>query len=232
MPLVKTQGGKVITKDGKVSCECCGPEGPPCPLGSDCVSSGNVVKKPISNAQALLYYAGGTWNVSFAYSISAVLQRFFKEFATDPCLLSSTTTTSFAQTATSSFIHGVSSCGSSTNVGPISIGNNTTIVFTNPPSVATQFSGNFFASLSINLRKISSGGYCLDLSALARAGYIGGSPMTHFKNDITTLTLEGTSATIGGTGCGTVLPPDSCPPNIASASGTITISATFTPFAP
>jgi hypothetical protein len=25
MPIVKTQGGKVITKDGKISCECCGP---------------------------------------------------------------------------------------------------------------------------------------------------------------------------------------------------------------
>jgi hypothetical protein len=117
-------------------------------------------------------------------------------------------------------------------VGPFSIGNQTTIVFTNPPSSVTQFSGNFYASASISLRTNSAGGYCLSMSAIARAGYIGGSPLTHFKNDITTLTLEGTSATIGGTTCGTLLPPDSCPPVIASANGTITISATFTPFAP
>ena len=154
MPTIKTQDGKVVTKDGKVSCECCGPEGPSCPIGGACVSSGNTVRKSINNSQALTYFAGGTWNVVYGYSISAQLQRFFKEFATAPCLLTNTTTTSFSQSATISFIYGVGSCGANTNVGPISIGNQTTIDYVGPPpSSATQFSGNFYASVGINLRK-------------------------------------------------------------------------------
>lgn len=67
MPIVKTQGGKVVTKDGKVSCECC---------GGKCVHTANFVdptkwdpltgsgmsagaQKEINSAQFALLFAGG-----------------------------------------------------------------------------------------------------------------------------------------------------------------------------
>jgi hypothetical protein len=51
---IKTQGGKVITKDGKVSCECCGCGGP--------TSGQNVFE--ITKQEYDSYKKGGTWNIS------------------------------------------------------------------------------------------------------------------------------------------------------------------------
>jgi hypothetical protein len=54
---IKTQGGKVITKDGKVSCECCEEE---CIDGP--TSGQNVFE--ITKSEYTKYFKGGTWEVS------------------------------------------------------------------------------------------------------------------------------------------------------------------------
>jgi len=54
MATIKTQGGKVITKNGKASCECCGCGGP--------TSGQNVFE--ITKQEYDAYKKGGTWNVS------------------------------------------------------------------------------------------------------------------------------------------------------------------------
>lgn len=79
MAKIKLQDGKVVTKDGKPSCECCGPPpdppdppDPPFPpsIGcstSSCSTTGAIigVRCPISYYRANLYKAGGTWTLNW-----------------------------------------------------------------------------------------------------------------------------------------------------------------------
>ena len=75
--IVKRAGTKIITKNGKVSCECCGdPPDPPFPpsigCGIGCSGGGAIlgVLCPITYYRAALYKAGGTWTYNFQGSLS------------------------------------------------------------------------------------------------------------------------------------------------------------------
>jgi hypothetical protein len=80
MPTVKTQDGKVVTKDGKVSCECCIADN--CLTGSayDAISGW----QEITSAQYAELYAGGTWLVSASSNLALNCMDWGGDFWTDP----------------------------------------------------------------------------------------------------------------------------------------------------
>lgn len=61
MPIVKTQGGKVVTKDGKVSCECCEPCARP-------ELTDNFREVQLTSAEYSALFAGGVLRRAFASS--------------------------------------------------------------------------------------------------------------------------------------------------------------------
>lgn len=81
MPTVKTQGGKVITKNGRVSCECCITTDD-CLIGSayDAISGW----QEISSAQYAQFYAGGTWLISASASFNHVSMEWEADGYIDP----------------------------------------------------------------------------------------------------------------------------------------------------
>lgn len=226
MAKIKLQDGKVVTKDGKPSCECCGPD---CPLGGACTPSGTNVVKAITSAQAAVYYAGGTWDCQYDFSINARLEGYNQFSTPNPYIAYETV---FSGTANHSFAW--SGCQGGTTFGPVATGNGTTVFFLYPPppSSATQSSGDFrVLSHNIFMRKNPAGGYCLSMDASARSGYFGSSAAVHSKLDISAMTIEGTTATTGGLGCSTVTATVQNPV-IVSAFGSTTFSASFTASAP
>lgn len=67
MPTVKTQDGKVLTKDGKVSCECCDADDDPIGCSATSMPARDVVKT-ITRAQALALKQSGV-QCTFTWSI-------------------------------------------------------------------------------------------------------------------------------------------------------------------
>lgn len=74
MATVKTQDGKVVLKDGKVSCECCGDPSIGCPTSNCTPTAGNASNPAVClvpYAAALLYKQGGTWLFEVSASLDA-----------------------------------------------------------------------------------------------------------------------------------------------------------------
>lgn len=70
MPTIKTQGGKVITKDGKVSCVCCGPPSVPC--GTPVVFFGGQSNPSVHTIQL----GSGTGTVELIFNALVIPDRF------------------------------------------------------------------------------------------------------------------------------------------------------------
>jgi len=71
MPIVKTQGGKVVTKDGKVSCECCAPPVSDCTTATTSPSFSEIeLWTLISEEQYAELFAGGSWLISVSASLT------------------------------------------------------------------------------------------------------------------------------------------------------------------
>jgi hypothetical protein len=82
MATIKTQGGKVLTKDGKVSCECC----VECPSPEENVFNDLLNKQifEITKEEYNKIYNGATWDISIEYDASF---EFGKEAAIDSYLI-------------------------------------------------------------------------------------------------------------------------------------------------
>jgi hypothetical protein len=217
MATVKTQDGKVVLKDGRVSCECCGP---PCP---DSTCSGFAVAN-ISEAQAAAIYEGGYWTFTFNWTRNARLEGYFQEFANDPLIIYIAYNTNFDVSHTETVFRSGCNFGYSiANIG--SFGRNIDYYDGDgnlDSSTTGGFSGNNSGSLTVNLRKRSSGGgYCVILSAVMST-----TDTIHPKNTMTLGTILGSSSAVGNSECGT-LASIVLNPVIVSANGTHNVTATF-----
>jgi hypothetical protein len=101
MATIKTQNGKVILKNGKVSCECCDSV-----LTCNGPTSGQNVFE-ISKEEYIKYSKGGTWNVSTTWAQS--------ESADPNCAVSGTGSGSVSAT-TNGCIHVVNGTANATTV--------------------------------------------------------------------------------------------------------------------
>jgi hypothetical protein len=72
MATIKTQGGKVILKNGKVSCECCGGGAPECNPNL-ILNQYNTIQ--ISEEKYIQIYNGGTWSISTNFTEKVIIVR-------------------------------------------------------------------------------------------------------------------------------------------------------------
>jgi hypothetical protein len=234
MPTVKTQGGKVITKGGKVSCECCGIG---CPLSNCVVSSGdgnNPAVCAISKTTAQLYKAGGTFtlNVQAAIDASFDLTDVDQRYKTITSIFE---TRSITQTNSCGYTFPTFSATAPDFGGLFTL--STDQLITAAAAATLEFSA------SISLRETTAGAsFCVSINMVPRS-FVGqyhsiNSSITGFDSDPTSLAFGGCVLSFP-----TILTPRA-PWRFASSplflqtgsnpqgSGSLTASIDFVPSAP
>lgn len=139
MATIKTQNGKVITKDGKVSCECCGCS------GAFSITDQNVFQ--ITKEEHDAYKKGGTWNVFVNWFATELVTS-----QTPNCTSSANDSGSFTGTAIGCF-HFVSGDvnGTTTYTGPCFGDITANYSFGNSVQLLLKFeNGNYYAKYIVS----------------------------------------------------------------------------------
>lgn len=230
MPTVKTQDGKVVTKDGKVSCECCEPPSIGCPIAA-CVPSSGDFNNPavcfVSQATALLYKGGGTWTLSVVASLDASFDLVFIDQRYKAILSGSGS----AQVVSSN------SCNISGSITPVSLTDDGGLFrLSTDELLVPPLNGTLAGGFSLQIRETSTTPrvFCIRLNLVPRfldGNYLGlGIGFGQLATSNTTLSFNGCNLVLAG--LITAKAPFSSGGTNLQGSGSYSATLTFAPSAP
>lgn len=240
MPTVKLQGGKVVTKDGKVSCECCSA----CNFSQPSFAGGAHVS--LTQAQYANLYAGGSWQAQASGNLQSQGQG--GDFDVETSLTSSgTAANSYASASqTCSAVFGSGAPTSSVSATGSSTSNEPSLIFQSDTATGSM-SANIVGFLIYNnggthqrgLILSASASYSAELVSVYLAPNSFGPPTEVFfgtqrQISITTQT-GGASAISLAIGSSSInLPANTASSSVYgdSGSGSLSLSLTFSPSAP
>ena len=211
----------MVTKDGKVSCECCGDPPVGCPT-STCVPTAGDSNSPavcfVSYAAALLYKQGGTWSFDVSASLDASFDLTFIDQRYKTIVSGSGSLT--VETTDQCSISGTMTPVSLTDSGGLfRLSTDELLV----PSINATLNGGFFVQIRETLSTPRS--FCVRTNLIPR-GIVGNY---HNLNN-GTLTFEACSLSIPTTI--TNKAPFNSGGTNPQGSGSYTATLTFTPSAP